>query len=547
LTALLEMAEESRLRGDYRAGADLARRAALLAEASGDGVGRARALRSLAQQLLRLGQYGTAITACNDAVVQLDAIEDAAGVCETLTVQAMGLNELGLHDEALQALARARQIAQRLGDKILLYWVHNRSGAVHSSMGNHVNGNECYLRALSMADGMDTEARFCILNNLGENAIFWVPALRAEGDKEGAQQALTQALRYIDEALRLARSAAHPFREAICLDNFGMLLALSGDHAGALAMIEKSQAIAAAHGYRSQESEALQHQAQVRLMRGEPTEAIEGLLQALTRALEAGQKPKAMSVHRELTEAYQRVGDFAAALEHYKSFHQLERLAHNEVAATRARMMIHHFELDNVRLEADNARLEAELHRLRSVELEADKRSLQQQAHRLNRHAHEDALTGLANRRYIELRLPQMANLAAQAHRPMCVAIAAVDLFKNINDRFGHPLGDEVLRQIATVLRGSVREVDLAARLGGEEFLVAFDGIELASAYRMCDLVRTRVAEFPWDAIHPDLQVTISLGVVERSGTLDHLALLAHADKQLYKAKRNGRNRVEPG
>ncbi|HEV7965682.1 MAG TPA: tetratricopeptide repeat-containing diguanylate cyclase [Actinoplanes sp.] len=540
---LLDEANRARRSGDYRVGADLARRAATLAAGAGDRTGRARALRSLARQLLRLGESEPAIAACREAVDLLEAAHDEVGVCETLTVLAMAYNRLDLHEEALGALGRAREIAQRLGDRILLYWVHNRTGCVHGGMGDYRQGAEFLMSAVSMVDGMDDDARFCVFNNIGDNAVHRVPQLRDAGDHSAADAALAQALTYADSALALARAARHPYQQSISLDNYGMLLALAGEFTGAFAMFGESRGIAITHGYRHLESSGLQHEAEVRLMLGEYVPAVEGLHAALERAAADGGRP--MTIHRELSTAYELVGDFEAALRHYRRFHELEREARNEVAATRARMMIHHFELDNARLEADNARLETELHRMRSMELEADKLILQREAVELGRRAHEDALTGLANRRLAQLRLPELMAAAAEGGRPLCLAVADVDHFKAVNDRFGHPLGDEVLRRVAATLRATVPAGDLIARFGGEEFLIAFDGLSLPQAAALCERIRSAVAGYPWATIRPALAVTISIGTVERTAGAPDTVLIAQADKQLYAAKHNGRNRVE--
>jgi diguanylate cyclase len=535
VTALLELAEENRLAGDYRGGSAVARQAAALAESAGDHPGQAAALRSLANQLLRLGDLEEAVAACRESVAVLEGLGDEAAICQVLTVQAMPLNELGLHEEALDLLDQAREIAQRLGDRDLLYWVHNRTGVVHGSLGHRDLSTEYLMRALTMVEGMDVEARFCILNNVGDNAVYETARLRSLGDTDAAERTLRGALGYVDEALGLARDARNPFRESICLDNYGMLLALDGDFETAGRMIDDSRAIAAINGYRALESAALQHQAHVRLMRGECVAAIEGLLEALDRAEDAGEKPMAMEIHRELSEAYEQVGNFAAALGHYRAFHALEREAHNDVAAARARMAVHNFELDNARLEVDNARLEAELHRVRSAELEADNITWQRQAS-------EDALTGLPNRRYVEVRLPELA-----ATGQLAVAVADVDLFKGVNDRFGHFVGDEVLRQIAEVLRDNVRDNDLVARFGGEEFLIALGGVDLEDARGRCEVLRAQVAAYPWEKLQPGLAVTISLGVAVIAPGGDLPAAMTLADQRLYAAKHAGRNRVNAG
>ncbi|MFC4068874.1 GGDEF domain-containing protein [Actinoplanes subglobosus] len=532
--ALLEEAERKRLAGDYRAGCELARAAADMAASAGDDAGEAAALRSLANQLMRLGGQEEAIAACRKAAVMLEGLGDTVGLCEVYTLQAIPLLELGMHDEALGVLAQARDIAQSLGDRDLLYWVHNRTGVVHGTMGDRELSSEYLMLALSMADGMDAEARFCILNNVSDNAVYEVARLRGRGETVAAGTVLAGALGYVAEALHLAREARHPFREAISLDNFGMLLALDGDLDGAAALIEESRLIAVRSGYRTLESGALQHQARVRLMRGDHAEAIEGLLLALDRAHQAGEKPMAMEIFRELSEAYELIGDHVAALAHYKDFHDLERELHNQVAAARARMAAHHFELDNVRLEAENARLEAELHRARSAELAADNLLWQRQAT-------EDALTGLPNRRSADERLPKLV----AAGGPVCVAVADVDLFKQVNDRYGHFIGDEVLRRIASILFDRIGETDLVARFGGEEFLIALHGSGIEDARARCELLRAGVAAYPWETIEPGLAVTISLGLAETAGPASLTETLSVADRRLYEAKRAGRNRVQ--
>ncbi|PWK47008.1 diguanylate cyclase (GGDEF)-like protein [Actinoplanes xinjiangensis] len=533
---LLERAEEKRLAGDYRAGCELARAAADRAASDGDGAGEAAALRSLANQLMRVGRQEEAIAACREAAVLLDSLGDRVGLCDVLTLQAMPLMELGMHDEALGVLATARDIAHALGDRELLYWVHNRTGVVHGSMGDRELGTACLMLALDMADGMNAEARFCILNNVSDNAVYEVPRLRGRGEAEAAERVLTGALGYVAEALRLALEADHPYRQAMSLDNYGMLLALAGDLDGAARLIEDSRLIAVRAGYRSLESAALQHQARVRLMRGEHAEAIEGLRLALDRAHLAGEKPMAMEISRELSEAHERIGDFVAALAYYRDFHDLERELHNQVAAARARMAAHHFELDNMRLEAENARLETELHRARSAELAADNVLWQRQAT-------EDALTGLPNRRSADDRLPKLV----AAGGPVCVAVADVDLFKRVNDQFGHFIGDEVLRRIAVILLDGIGETDLVARFGGEEFLIALHGSGIEDARARCELLRARVAAYPWDAIEAGLTVTISLGLAEVAGPAALPDALSCADQRLYEAKRGGRNRVYAG
>ena len=142
----------------------------------------------------------------------------------------------------------------------------------------------------------------------------------------------------------------------------------------------------------------------------------------------------------------------------------------------------------------------------------------------------------------VEVRLPELATTGQLA-----VAVADVDLFKSVNDRFGHFVGDEVLRQIAEVLRDNVRDNDLVARFGGEEFLIALGGVDLEDARGRCEVLRAQVAAYPWEKLQPGLAVTISLGVAVIAPGGDLPAAMTLADQRLYAAKHAGRNRVNAG
>ncbi|WP_203986526.1 tetratricopeptide repeat-containing diguanylate cyclase [Virgisporangium aurantiacum] len=535
LESLLERAEEARLCGDYRTGAAFARQGVAVA---GTPAGRARALRSLANQQLRLGELEDSVRACRDSISILEELGDDAGICWDQTALAFAYSELGLFEEALDELNRARDLALKCGDRGLLYWVHNRAGVVHSTMGNYHQGNTLLLQALELSTDMDAEARFCILNNLADNAVG---LLRAQGStaQNKAEPILMAALGHAEQALELARAASHPFRTAMSLDNLAMVLGLAGRFPEAFAAVEQSRQLSVERGYRSLELSALLNVARVHRLAGDAEKAIDGLVEVLARVGAVGEKPLMMTAHKELCDAYEQNGDFRRALEHYRSYHEMEQEARSDVAAARARLMTHHFELDHARLEADNARLEAELHRVRSHELEL--RTVE-----LDRYAHEDSLTGLANRRWADLTVPQLLAAAEQADAPFTIAIADIDRFKGVNDDFGHLIGDEVLRHVAAVLRAGLAEPAFVARLGGEEFVIVLPGAEPDAALARCDTLRTLVSAYDWASVCAGLTVTISMGVAGRGSGDNYRDLLDAADTGLYEAKRTGRDRVVP-
>ncbi len=172
-----------------------------------------------------------------------------------------------------------------------------------------------------------------------------------------------------------------------------------------------------------------------------------------------------------------------------------------------------------------------------------DRSQLERLNHDLMERALRDSLTGLLNRAGMQALRDTPAFMARIEDGAYCLALADVDHFKRINDTYGHTVGDEVLRAVAAIIRGCLREGDYAGRYGGEEFIALFPQTRIAEAARMAELVRERV-----EAMRLPCQVTLSIGLVEGRRCLEsRLIALARADRALYEAKRNGRNQVALG
>ncbi len=170
-------------------------------------------------------------------------------------------------------------------------------------------------------------------------------------------------------------------------------------------------------------------------------------------------------------------------------------------------------------------------------------RALQARAFDMEREANEDSLTQLANRRGVDRRLSELSEQARQSGRPLAVLMADLDNFKQVNDRFGHLVGNEVLRAAAEMMRQICRPTDVVARYGGEEFLLVLPDSSADEAAAVAERIRAAVETFDWSDIHPQLRQTISLGVAEAAGRSPE-EVIAEADHRLYAAKRAGRNRV---
>lgn len=157
-----------------------------------------------------------------------------------------------------------------------------------------------------------------------------------------------------------------------------------------------------------------------------------------------------------------------------------------------------------------------------------------------------DELTGLYNRRYFERHLSLMLGKAQEQSRDMALMLIDMDFFKAVNDTHGHDIGDAVLKEFALRLRRNIRGVDLACRFGGEEFVVLMPDTDFRQAQSVAERVRQAVAERPFEAgAQRPLNITVSVGVALNDAEGDTPELvLKRADIALYRAKREGRNRV---
>jgi diguanylate cyclase (GGDEF)-like protein len=177
---------------------------------------------------------------------------------------------------------------------------------------------------------------------------------------------------------------------------------------------------------------------------------------------------------------------------------------------------------------------------------------------RLFRLATEDGLTGLYVHRYFQIRLREEVARALRHARPLSLVLADVDHFKNFNDRYGHQVGDRVLREVSQVLRSSLREMDVPARYGGEELTIIMPETDLAGAESAAERIRRAIEAHRVQHNGEALSVTVSMGVCALKvlepiryprSTLDDLAasMVEHSDAALYTAKSSGRNRVVAG
>lgn len=212
-------------------------------------------------------------------------------------------------------------------------------------------------------------------------------------------------------------------------------------------------------------------------------------------------------------------GDYRAAYEAFRDFHTADARIRGLERDARARTLHAIFEADEARRSRDHFR-----------ELSV-----------------RDPLTGLHNRRHLDSRLEELLDRVGHDGVRLTVGLLDLDYFKRINDTFSHAVGDEVLRAVAGLLQTAALGVEggVAARVGGEEFLILLPGVDRAEATQHLDTLRRAIATHGWSDLGSGITLTASIGMAAApEDGLDRAALLAHADDNLYSAKRNGRNCV---
>jgi diguanylate cyclase (GGDEF)-like protein len=210
-------------------------------------------------------------------------------------------------------------------------------------------------------------------------------------------------------------------------------------------------------------------------------------------------------------------GDWRAAYEQHIVFHDTSTRLHDEEQESRARLIQASYDADERRRDT-----------VRFREL-----------------AMRDALTGLYNRRFIDEQLRSLTSRAAAARTPLSAAIVDADFFKRINDECSHDVGDAVLRTMSSILSATVVAPETVGRLGGEEFVILMPDVSAEDAAMRCEQVRYAIARHDWSPLVGAIPITVSIGVATAgNGQTSPAAILSDADRNLYAAKRSGRNRV---
>jgi diguanylate cyclase (GGDEF)-like protein len=497
----------------------------------------ARCLRTHGLALHYAGRHadgGAALAAALAAVPEGDLAQQSS----VLRALSIGCELLGDIDGAVAwatqalAVARANGVLRLVADALLSL------GISYSRAGDAAAGLAQFEQVFAIFDAEgNRDGCMSVLNNMGVNC-----------KNQGLHAA---SVAHFERALALAEALGDSGGGAVVRTNLGEALMLQGRLAEARQVLTAAVPALAASGHVDGETNARVNLGRVLLALDDRAGAQAELEHALQLCERTGGRNHAARAHLALAELHKGAARFDLALHHHERFHAAERAQFNaeserKILALRAQR------------EVADARHDAEVHRLKHVEIASAHAELQalhvalvaadeEKNHLLARLAEQsrtDALTGLANRRALDERLLLDTARSRRHAQPLAVALCDLDFFKRVNDRLGHATGDVVLQRVATILRERCRGTDLVARYGGEEFCIVFAGTDADAARRTCETLREAVAAHPWREVHAELAVTLSIGVSDDPALATHEQLLAAADRQLYRAKHEGKNRV---
>jgi diguanylate cyclase (GGDEF)-like protein len=529
--------------GAHVEGGQWARTALAGAVAAADPDGQRAAWDLIALHADRLGHMAVATSAAEEALALLPV--DAVAARSLLHCRlARSFAVLELDAPNLRHATAALACARTCGEPELIALSLARLGAARAASSDWAQAVGLIEEGLAIVREEGNGLETCrALNNLA--AVSYYAALDASrcGDAVAAATAGREGLRWADEALLHPATFDDPYLALITRVNRDLLLLHAGRAAEALADSAEASDIAQRHGYREIAVQLGYARGKAIALLGDPAGGI-ALLEAALETTAVDEPIIRTRLHEELYLLHKHGGAFASALTHHEALLALERARSARRAEAEYGVLRERAEVQRTRLSAERAQRHAEMERLRATRMEGERDLMEARAAELGRCAHEDALTGMPNRRRIEAAMRTLLAEAGGSQGTIGIGVVDIDHFKRVNDTFGHGVGDDVIRTVGMLLTKGLRDIDLVGRFGGEEFVLLLSHTSSDAAIKTAERLRRAIEQHDWSLLRPGLAVTVSIGLSFTDRPCAPGEPMEQADAALYTAKAAGRNRA---
>lgn len=437
---------------------------------------------------------------------------------------------LGETSNALTYGLKALDIARTGGFKDLIVSALNSLTMVFAVTGDLDQAFKMHTEGLEVAreihDGM---LEMVALNN-GANVLL-------------EQGELDRALGLATQAWEIAQRMGMNDGQADVADTLGQVLQKMGEYKRAEQLLVEALEIDARTGHEFGQANDLLGLGKFYISQNDWEQAEENLQKSMELARKVGSRQTQMECHSILCQIAEQQGRWEQALSHHKAFHDLYEKNHNETSSNRLALL-------KVSHQVETTKRDAEIYHLRNEELSREIEERKKAEAALQELAATDPLTGLFNRRHFFSVAEFMVGDALRYHFPLSVMILDIDYFKQVNDTYGHAVGDSAIKLLAVTIKSIIRTADVAARFGGDEFVILMPHTNAQQALQFAERLRLYLADNALMAGQKPFPFTLSIGIASSSEQADFTkidSLLEQADQALYRAKQKGRNQIEVG
>ena len=493
--------------------------------------GLAGSLRSLAAMNNDVGDYDMALSQSLRALEILDGIPDEKLEINLVKIDILGIaswthRTLGDYVVAAEYAMKGLKLAQVIGDRRHEAGMLNILSVIYAEANDLHAALEIGQKVLQYCrEGGNVRGESIALNNL---AMTYLELGNGE-----------QALEACKESLHLAREIGIEVVALTALSTMGEIYLGIKDFIKAEEYLLQALALAREKKAGSDELQCLLNLGKVYQRQQNDEAALSVLLSALSLSHASNDRRGEFQCHQLLSEVYEKQREFEAALQHFKQFHVLKETVFNENSAKRlAGLQVVH--------QVETAKRDAEIHYLKTIELKQEIEERKSAQESLQKLASIDPLTEVLNRREFFTLGEREVERALQKDQSLTVILFDLDHFKQINDTYGHAIGDQVLVRTTQTVRESLRQGEIVGRYGGDEFVILLPGSNSRQSRQIAERLVEKMVSQVIVTGNGDLSVTFSMGIADLKQTKDSTLemLLAHADQALYAAKQAGRSQL---